>query len=645
MIGVFPGLFPDEFLYSVFARYTDIMKFNNLKGVHYQLFGLYNLRSIIELPTHIDSLIEHLPEGHQNTSEKLINNNTLLPYYASFLPSERVDKIRELMRGEDGKALYLLSGITAYSISKPNILKYCPICIKDDADFYGSPYWHRIHQLPGVEICTRHHVFLKSSDVQITNRRTLNSYHCPPVITTEDIVPADIHQKEDRQLLKIAEDSQWLMENMIKNIDMNELYHTIKNRLKSEGWLSLSGKTVYINDFKKQFIEHFSHSLLSKLQCSLDDNSQSTWLERLIRKPRGLQHPLHYILLIHFLRESMPDFFSRYKSISNIEDNKEYLAPCLNKVSDHFQQLTAKLQTNTIHMKKERLFYSCPLCGFSYTKNNMFSKTKVVDFGWLWKKKLYLAVNEPNITLRQISRVMGADPKTVQRYMNIMGLLTCGEINEVDFNKGNIKYNQVEEKLQNYRVLWEELCENYPNDSRTALRMRSPGVYMWLWRNDKEWLEEKQPAPQKPKAIQSRIDWTERDSQLRKDAEEIVRSIKSRHGKPIKVTVTEISRELKCISRIKLNQDKLPETWNYMQSVAESRAEFACRRIWWVAEKYCQQRELPPVWKFIKGAGLREDLTQELYPTIEIAYKFIEFAIGRNNEDMKTDNLRTFKLC
>lgn len=625
MIGIFPDPLPDELLYGAFARYTDIMKFNNLKGVHYQLFGLYDLRSIIELPTHIDSLIEHLPEGHQYTPEKVINYNTLLPYYASFLPSERVDKIKELMRGEDGKAVYLLSGITAYSISKPNILKYCPKCIKDDVDIYGSAYWHRVHQLPGVEVCTRHHVLLNYSDVQINNRRTLHSYHCPPVINNEHVVPVNVHQKEDRQLLRIAEDSQWLMDNTVENMDMNELYHTIKNRLKSEGWLSLSGKTVYINELKKQFIEYFSPSLLNQLQCCIDDNSQSTWLERLIRKPRVLQHPLHYILLIHFLRESVQDFFIRYKSISNIENNEECLAPCLNKVSDHFQKLTVKLQINTIHMKKERLFYSCPLCGFSYTKSKTSSKIKVVDYGWLWKEKLSSIANEPSFSLRQISGVMGADPKTIQRYMDIEELSNCEKENKEDLISSEIKHPQNDETLQNYRSSWNALCKNYPGYSRKELRMQLPGVFMWLYRNDREWLEQNLPTPKKPKATKERIDWDERDVQLRKRAEEIVCSIKNTPGKPIKITISEISRQLEHLSRIQNNRDKLPETWSYMQSVAESRLDFACRRIWWVVEKHRQQCELPPIWKIIKEAGIREDLIKELYPTIEKAYKSIEY--------------------
>lgn len=34
---------------------------------------------------------------------------------------------------------------------------FCPVCVSEDCEEYGEPYWHRAHQLPNVTVCHRHH--------------------------------------------------------------------------------------------------------------------------------------------------------------------------------------------------------------------------------------------------------------------------------------------------------------------------------------------------------------------------------------------------------------------------------------------------------------------------------------------------------
>lgn len=41
-------------------------------------------------------------------------------------------------------------------------VKLCPLCMKEDTETYGEPYFHRSHQLSGVETCHKHHKMLYS---------------------------------------------------------------------------------------------------------------------------------------------------------------------------------------------------------------------------------------------------------------------------------------------------------------------------------------------------------------------------------------------------------------------------------------------------------------------------------------------------
>jgi len=41
---------------------------------------------------------------------------------------------------------------------------YCPSCITEDFKRLGFSYWHRVHHLPGIAICTTHHVPLRRTN-------------------------------------------------------------------------------------------------------------------------------------------------------------------------------------------------------------------------------------------------------------------------------------------------------------------------------------------------------------------------------------------------------------------------------------------------------------------------------------------------
>jgi len=617
MLGVFPDLFPDELLYGVFARYADIMRFKSLKEVHSQLFGSYNLRSVVDLPTHINTFIDHLPVGHQYTAETIIEKHTLLPYYIAFLSTERIRKMTEYMLGDRGEAVYLLSGISTYSVSKPSYLKYCQICIQEDKLKYGSAYWHRVHQLPGVEVCPQHRVFLENSDIQTSNRQTLHAYHCVPTSNVKSAIPANLKQKEDRQLIRIAEDSQWLLQNPAKFREMRELHTELRNLLNAKGWLSANGKKVYISELRSEFVWQFTPSLLDRLQCYLDENSCHTWLERLVRKPRVSQHPLHYILLLYFLGESVSSFLGT-KEISVNEDNQNILfAPCLNKASDHFGEMLIKVSINPRTAEKGRQIFICPLCSYSYVKSNMPSGKRVVDFGWAWKEKLRIVASDPTVSLRKIASEMGTDVKTIKKYINNLGLSGNREI--ANIAEKRLESDMIEDKRQKYRDLWSYNCEQYPEDGSTALRKRLPAAYAWLYQNDRSWLNEHKPNYKKP-LPKPRVDWMERDLCIRNQAEVVIQSLMANKEKPVRITVTTVARQLGLLARIEHNRDKLPLTWEYLQSVSESRKDYARRRIMYIIEKYRREGIVPPLWQIERQAGIRKDMREEVSEILEAEY-------------------------
>lgn len=45
---------------------------------------------------------------------------------------------------------------------------------------YGETYWHRIHQVPGVNVCPKHKTLLEDSIVEINtyNKQEYRKLHC-----------------------------------------------------------------------------------------------------------------------------------------------------------------------------------------------------------------------------------------------------------------------------------------------------------------------------------------------------------------------------------------------------------------------------------------------------------------------------------
>src|SRR5260221_14214430 len=164
MIERFPDPYPDELLYSVWARYSDQVRYPTRQDVLKELFGRIT-RPIVDLPCHLGYLISKLPTGHSYGLDRLSDCHTLFPFYSPFLPLERSKSIRAQMISSDGTAIHRRKGTTSnFSLSR---LRYCPICAMEERKRLGECYWHRLHQVAGVVICPIHMVYLENSEVRV----------------------------------------------------------------------------------------------------------------------------------------------------------------------------------------------------------------------------------------------------------------------------------------------------------------------------------------------------------------------------------------------------------------------------------------------------------------------------------------------
>lgn len=148
MLSFFPTPYPDELLYSVFARYHARSGNTSPKVTLKELFGTTTATTIVDLPSYLNALISSMPKLSNYTAEELIRNHTLFPFYAPFLPKKRADEVLKSMRGNFGGDIHTRTGIMASSIKSPTHFRFCSKCKEEDKLKYGEAYWHRLHQIP-----------------------------------------------------------------------------------------------------------------------------------------------------------------------------------------------------------------------------------------------------------------------------------------------------------------------------------------------------------------------------------------------------------------------------------------------------------------------------------------------------------------
>lgn len=154
-----PVPYSDELLYSVLTRYHLRSNNTSPKWTLREVFGTENVIPTIDLPSHLCALSER-SENLGIPVDDWIERHTLFPFYGPFLPKNRANRLRQLMKSLNGSGIHTLAGITASTVERNSDLLLCPSCYEDDIQQLGEPYWHRIHQLPGVWICPIHKVIL-----------------------------------------------------------------------------------------------------------------------------------------------------------------------------------------------------------------------------------------------------------------------------------------------------------------------------------------------------------------------------------------------------------------------------------------------------------------------------------------------------
>jgi hypothetical protein len=123
MISFFLDPYPDELLYSACARLCLRTRYSNIATTTQELFGR-NASAIVDLPGRLDIFVSQLPPGHLYTTDRLIEEHTLFPFYAPFIsPTRRQSAKNDLCNAKVNRVRERL-GITASRLRPPERLRF-----------------------------------------------------------------------------------------------------------------------------------------------------------------------------------------------------------------------------------------------------------------------------------------------------------------------------------------------------------------------------------------------------------------------------------------------------------------------------------------------------------------------------------------
>ena len=236
MIAYFPSFYPDELLYSRLARF-------------YQKSGLmaysYAARELFENPLDrpdFEFINRYAPAAialltRDMSMEEIVTGHTLFPYFARFLPKERRERAFQAFM-DMRKDYHNHIAYPKFKNGMQRSARYCPMCVKEDRQRYGETYWHRQHQIIGVDICPLHGCGLVDTDLSISSKMT------PSLITAEEAAGGEVDpvictDLTEMRLARYVASVFAAPMDMSSDVDVSVFLH---NRMAGTPYLSVRGR-------------------------------------------------------------------------------------------------------------------------------------------------------------------------------------------------------------------------------------------------------------------------------------------------------------------------------------------------------------------------------------------------------------------
>ena len=467
---LFPDSFPDETIYSWICRFHFYAAHADFKSVTLRMLGVKDARPTNDFPP----FIKELADLSGLDLDKVIFDFTNIHYFQPFMDQRLYGIIWERIKRGKTSSIQSKIGAVANRITPGQLLKYCPLCAYEDAQKFGTSYWHRSHQLLGVTSCIKHKIHLQS--IKRQSKKPL----LPPLI-------GGIHQSS-------------LFEQRLSELVVNELfdidatwqksdsYKAYFRRLNSLGMLTQSGRIKH-QQLKDYLVERLMPMAVLEypFPSIYETVLNGKFSECLFYRISCTHQPIKHFAFILSMFDSWSEF---KKTITAVEHEKTQKQPKrknsdiainwdegMRLISEGFSLRTvAKLIDTTVSTLKIKAQQN------NLTVDTRPSKVTTLVERAIWRK-LVIGKKTQNIA-DQLNVSVGAVEKVLTKHVWLPEL------------RKRIWY--FEKQKYHKKQIWDYL-DDHPEASRNDIRKNVRPSYYWLYKHEQKLLY--QLLPERVKAV------------------------------------------------------------------------------------------------------------------------------------------------
>jgi len=465
----------------------------------------------------------------EENERQIFNEQTLGRLFSYFLPHRAAD-IFSALHSNDGSTAFRACQLVNVKESEALSIKYCPLCAESDVKQYGVSYWHRVHQMPGIEACPYHQVWLIHH--ALPQRPHLKSGFLPKsgILSKPCSILSFNFAKYAKNFLTSitsTEDS-FDQQSLITKLD-NLGYITRNN--------SFRRKKLTFDLFS--FASNLKHSPCELLPYSENDYRYLSYL----LSGHVSQHPFKYLLIDFWLQ-------SIHKCTSK-KQNKDCKTtpPKSTKVSDICASLLKQGKPMS-EITRQTGKSQCYLKLLS-SQNNIPINTNPYKISCEVKKNI-IAMAYKGFHRNAIAKKFKISTGSVEQ-----------TISSVEGLVQKRKRYKFESRRRRYKVKILRALQAHPKAIKQEIKQSCYAAFHWLYLHEKEWLNKILPRPTKPKPC-SKVNWKERDEKLVPE----VRSLMLKYSGCI--SRTKLDKEIGGHGWLIKNKHKLPLTMQVFQELKKT---------------------------------------------------------------------------
>jgi Tn7-like transposition protein D/TniQ len=583
MIGYNVIPYKDELLYSQIARYLHHSLGDNLYRNMLKLFGNGGQPACIDLPNQLEKVFDNYFFMSVESVDSMIQKYTLYPFYEPFLKNNKRERILKHMKLGGTSIVHNIAGINGSSLDRSRFPRYCSECARESIETFGETYWQRVHNIPGVIVCPKHNVFIRTFS-PLVRQLNFSQFISPYELRAQEL---SVDKNLDNNLLAISTLLSRILEGKY-SFDINLIdYHGLIQRT-----VYMRGKIIRYSQLMDDMINCYGANALRKY---FPENSLLHWVPGLVRKPLTYFNPIKHILLNNFLLQAPAQI--QYGLFNDPIWDGPWC--CVNPICCSYRKAdrtvvriffdpTLNRTAATVSCKCEMVYK----CSFTLYKGERKKIITISEYGSSWKDHVILQTKAGNSALA-ISKGLNVSSGVILRFIK-----SRTTENDNDLKRQN--------ELVKKRSEWKSLLESFEINKISNAIKANNSLYKWLFNHDHGWLKvTNRLYASRPQLIKLKLDWQTIDDQLLSKISEAVVVLKSQNFKG-RITQNLISKIIKKEKNYLINhKSKIPNTATLLNDIVEPFEHYQVRRLAAsISELKANQKQLT-IAKIVRNSGLK----------------------------------------